>query len=170
MNVAVPPEAGHTLTELMAILGIAAILAAAAVPLFSTLLLDIRMNAAVASAMHAVNLARQFAATRSETIRLCGSADQRECSGLVDWSPGLLLADDGGEFHQNLGQSDDGGAPRLRSNRPTLSFEPGTGFATPATIVVCDRRGPRAARAVIVSKSGRPRTSTRDASDRVLTC
>jgi type IV fimbrial biogenesis protein FimT len=170
MNVAAPPEAGHTLTELMAILGIAAILAAAAVPLFSTLLLDSRMNAAVASAMHGVNLARQFAATRGETIRLCGSADQQQCSGLVDWSPGLLLANDAGLFRQSIGPSGDGGAPRLRSNRPTLSFEPGTGFATPATLVVCDRRGSVAARAVIVSKSGRPRTSTRDGSDRALTC
>jgi len=170
MRVAAPPDAGHTLTELMVVLGIAAVLAAAAVPLFSTLLLDSRMNAAVASAMHAVNLARQFAVTRSETIRLCGSADQRECSGGLDWSPGVLLADDGGLFHQSLNHSGDTGAPRLRANRATLSFEAGTGFATPATVVICDRRGSRAARAVIVSKSGRPRTSLRDGSDRALTC
>lgn len=170
MKLAAPPDAGHTLTELMAVLGIAAVLAAAAVPLFSTLLLDSRMNAAVATATHAVNLARQFAATRSETIRLCGSSDQRECSGGVDWSPGLLLAGDGGLFHQSFGPVGGDGAPRLRSNRATLSFEAGTGFATPATVVVCDRRGAHAARAVIVSKSGRPRTSLRDGSDRALTC
>lgn len=154
----------------MSVLGIAAILAAAAVPLFSTLLLDSRMNATVATAMHAVNLARQFSATRGETIRLCGSLDALQCSGAVDWSPGLLLADDDGRFQQSIGLSVGRGTPQLRSNRATLSFEAGTGFATPATVVVCDRRGASAARAVVVSKSGRPRTSLRDGSDRALTC
>jgi type IV fimbrial biogenesis protein FimT len=170
MNVAARPSAGHTLTELMAILGIAAVLAAAAVPLFSALLLDSRMNAAVATAMHAVNIARQFSATRGETIHLCGSPDARTCSGVLDWSAGLLLAGDDGRFQQAVGLAVGPGAPRLRSNRAILSFEAGTGFATPATVVVCDRRGTSAARAVIVSKSGRPRTSLRDGSDRVLSC
>jgi type IV fimbrial biogenesis protein FimT len=170
MNVATRRSAGHTLTELMAILGIAAILAAAAVPLFSTLLLDSRMNATIATAMHAVNLARQFSATRGESIRLCGSADQQQCSGTVDWSAGLLLADDTGGFRRSLVLAGSSGAPRLRSNRAMLSFEAGSGFATPATFVACDRRGASAARAVIVSRSGRPRASLRDASERPLTC
>ncbi len=170
MNSGFRHVAGHTLPELLSVLGIAAILAVTAVPLFSTLLLDSRMNAAVASAMHAVNLARQFSATRSETISLCGSADARECSGTTDWSAGILLADDDGLFQQGVGLAGGTGAPRLRSNRATLSFEAGTGFATPATVVVCDRRGAAAARAVIVSKSGRPRASLRDGSDRPLTC
>jgi Tfp pilus assembly protein FimT len=170
MIVSLRHAAGHTLPELLSVLGIAAILAAAAVPLFSTLLLDSRMNAAVATTMHAVNLARQFSTTRGETIRLCGSTDQRACSGTADWSAGLLLTDDGGRFRQGLGLAGGGGAPRLRSNRAILSFEAGSGFATPATLVVCDRRGARAARAVIVSRAGRPRASLRDASDRALSC
>lgn len=170
MTYSSPHTAGHTLPELLTILGIAAIIAAAAIPTFSTLLLDSRMNAAVATAMHAVNLARQFSATRSETIRLCGSADERECSGASDWSGGLLLTDDGGRLRQSLGLSGGSGAPRLLSNRAILSFEAGSGFATPATLTVCDRRGAGAARAVIVSLSGRPRTSARDASDRALSC
>jgi type IV fimbrial biogenesis protein FimT len=166
----IPRTAGHTLPELLTMLGIAAIVATAAVPAFSTLLLDSRMNATVATAMHAVNLARQFSATRSETIRLCGSADERECSGTSDWSGGLLLADDSGQLRRSLGLPAGNGAARLRSNRAILSFEAGSGFATPATLTVCDRRGAQAARAVIVSRSGRPRTSARDASDRALAC
>jgi type IV fimbrial biogenesis protein FimT len=162
--------AGHTIPELLAMLGICAVLAAAAVPVFSSLLLESRMNSAIATAMHAVNLARQFSATRSEIIRLCGSADDHQCSGQTDWSAGLLLADDGGIFRRSLLLASGSGAPHIRSNRAILSFEAGTGFATPATLTVCDRRGTRAARAVIVSRSGRPRTSNRDASDRALTC
>lgn len=170
MDVSPRHAAGHTLPELLSVLGIAAVLAAAAVPLFSALLLDSRMNAAVATSMHAVNLARQFSATRGETIRLCGSADQQECSGAVDWSAGLLLTDDAGLFRQGLSLAGGAGALRLRSNRAVLSFEAGSGFSTPATLVVCDRRGPDAAQAVIVSRTGRPRASLRDASDRPLSC
>ncbi len=151
-------------------LGIAAIIAGAAVPVFSTLLLDSRMNSVVATVLHAVNLARQFSATRSEAIRLCGSDDRWDCSGRPDWSAGLLLTDDGNRFQQSLELAGGAGAPRIRSNRAILSFEGGSGFATPATLTVCDRRGARAARAIIVSRSGRPRTSNRDASDRALTC
>lgn len=161
---------GHTLPELLATLGIAAIIGGAAAPVFSNLLLDSRMNAAIATTMHAVNLARQFSATRSEVIRLCGSDDEQDCSGRPDWSAGLLLADNGNRIRQSLLLAGGAGAPRIRSNRAILSFEGGSGFATPATLTVCDRRGARAARAVIISRSGRPRTSDRDASDRALTC
>lgn len=161
---------GHTLTELLAMLGIAAVIAAAAVPVFSSLLLESRMNAAISTAMHAVNLARQFSATRSEAIRLCGSVDERECSGRLDWSGGLLLAGDGDRFRRSLLLSGGIGTPSIRSNRSAIAFEGGSGFATPATLTVCDRRGARAARAVIVSRSGRPRTSDRDGSDGALKC
>lgn len=166
----IPTSRGHTLPELLTILGIAAVIAISAVPVFSNLLLDSRMNAAVTTAMHAVNLARQFSATRSEQIQLCGTDDMRDCSGSADWSGGLLLADDGDRFRQGIALSGGAGTPRIHSNRAVLSFEAGSGFATPATLTVCDRRGARAARAVIVSRSGRPRTSGRDASDRVLRC
>lgn len=150
--------------------GIVAIIAAAAAPAFSNLLLDTRMNAAITTAMHAVNLARQFAATRSEAIRLCGTEDERDCTGRSDWSTGLLLADDGELVRRSLPFSAGNGVPRIRSNRAIVNFEGDSGFASPATLVVCDRRGAAAARAVIISRSGRPRISDRDASDRPLAC
>lgn len=170
MKTGMPPAHGHTLPELLAMLTIAAVIAGAAVPVFSNLLLESRMNAALATAMHAINLARQFSATRSEALRLCGSDDARECSGRPDWTRGLLIADATDRFRESVLLSGGDGAPRIRSNRATIDFEGGSGFATPATLTICDRRGSRAARAVIVSRSGRPRSSDRDASDRTLTC
>jgi type IV fimbrial biogenesis protein FimT len=160
---------GHTLPELLAMLGIAAVLAVAAVPVFSNLLLESRMNAAVSTAMHAVNLARQFSATRSEAVSLCGIGAAGSCSGSPDWSEGFVVSAEPAGYRHQLGLAAASGA-RIRSNRTTLEFEAGTGFATPATLTICDRRGARAARAVIVSRSGRPRSSTRDGSDRVLSC
>jgi type IV fimbrial biogenesis protein FimT len=169
MSDGIPRARGHTLPELMTMLGIAAIVAAAAVPVFSNLVLESRMNAAMATAMHAVNLARQFSATRSEAMRLCGSDGGDGCSGRPDWTAGILLAGNGDAFRRRLDFAG-GGSSRVRSNRPILDFQAGTGFATPATLTICDRRGARAARAVIVSRAGRPRASDRDASDRALTC
>jgi len=128
------------------------------------------MSAAVATAMHAVNLARQLSATRGKAILLCGSEDERTCSGRPEWTLAMLLVDEGETRQQSIPLSAAKGAPRLRSNRATLSFEAGSGFATPATLTLCDRRGASAARSVIVSRSGRPRTSERDASDKVLVC
>jgi Tfp pilus assembly protein FimT len=153
----------------MTMLGIVAVIAGAAVPLFSRLVLESRMNAAASTVMHAVNLARQFSATRSEAMRLCGSGDAMTCTGWTDWTSGILLVGATGTFRQSL-EPAGSGAPRVRSNRASLDFEAGTGFATPATLTLCDRRGSQGARAVIVSRSGRPRTSDRDASDRTLTC
>jgi Tfp pilus assembly protein FimT len=119
--------------------------------------------------MHAVNLARQFSATRSEAVSLCGSDASGHCSGGTDWSAGLLLTSEPDRYRHRLGFAS-AGRPRIRSNRVVLDFEAGTGFATPATLTICDRRGTRAARAVIVSRSGRPRSSARDGSDRPLAC
>lgn len=169
MIVGTPAARGHTLPELLAMLGIAAILAVAAVPVFSNLILESRMNAAVSTAMHAVNLARQFSATRSEAVSLCGMGAMGSCSGSPDWSAGFVVTGEPAGYRHRLELRAADGA-RVRFNRATLDFEAGTGFATPATLTICDRRGARAARAVIVSRSGRPRSSTRDGSDRTLTC
>ncbi|MBM5811937.1 MAG: prepilin-type N-terminal cleavage/methylation domain-containing protein [Gammaproteobacteria bacterium] len=163
-----PGLRGHTLAELLVVLALAAVLAGLAMPAFAGLLHDSRRDAAVHGLLHAVHTARQLAALRGEEVRLCGSMDRQRCSGSADWSGGLLLTDAAGTVWRNQPAAE--AAPRLRSNRTSISFEAGTSFATPATIVVCDRRGPAAARAVIVSRSGRPRASDRDASNRPLQC
>ena len=161
---------GYTLLELVAALALVAILAAIAYPGFAVLLLDSRRDAAVTIAVHAVHAARQFAAARNESMQLCGSRDARQCTGQGDWSAGLLVVGSGGAVLRNLPLPLRDQGPRLRSNRPAITFEPGTSFASPATLTICDRRGGDAARAIIVSRSGRPRVSERDAGDRPLQC
>lgn len=161
---------GHTLPELLAIFGMVAVIAGAAVPTFTNLLLDSRRSATLTTTLHAVNLARQLAAVRGETMLLCGSADQHACSGRTDWSTGLLVADEAERLRRSLPLSDAARAPRIRANRVAVNFEGGSGFASPATLTVCDRRGAEAARAIIISRSGRPRVSARDASDKPLAC
>jgi type IV fimbrial biogenesis protein FimT len=133
-------------------------------------LLDSRRNAAVTTAVHAANFARQFSATRGETIELCGSDDQRICSGREDWTSGFLVRATAGESLRFLPLALENGAPTVRSNRPIVRFEGGSGFASPVTLTICDRRGADDARAVIVSRSGRPRVSARSASGEAVAC
>jgi len=150
------PCAGHSLIELLVTLGMVAILAAAAGPSFAAWLLDLRRDATVSSSLHAIHMARQLAAVRGENVSLCGSRAGLTCSGLTDWSGGLLVATDGNHARRSLPL---GGNARLRSNRAEIRFTAGSGHASPATLTICDRRGPRAARTVIISRSGRPRAT-----------
>ncbi len=161
---------GYTLLELLVALALTAILATIAYPGFIALLLDSRRDAIITTAVHAVHAARQFAATRDEPVELCGSLDAMHCSGRADWSTGLLVVGADGTVHRSLPTLQPVHAPTLKSNRAVVHFEPGTSFASPATMTICDRRGSRAARAVIVSRSGRPRVSQRDAANRELRC
>lgn len=158
-----------TLVELLVVLGIVAAIAGFAAPLFTGLLLDSRRTGAVATALHGVNLARQLAAVRGETMRLCGSRDARQCSGATDWSSGLLVADTLDSPQRSL-PIPGGGVSTIRANRRDVTFEAGTGFATPATLTICDRRGGPSARAIIISRTGRPRVSGRDAGDGPIAC
>lgn len=149
-------RAGHTLIELLVTLGTVAIIAAAAGPSFAAWLLDLRRDATVSSSLHAIHLARQLAAVRGENVSLCGSRAGPGCSGLTDWSDGLLVATDDSHVQRSVPL---GRHARLNVNRAEVRFAAGSGHASPATLTICDRRGPRAARAVIVSRSGRPRVT-----------
>ncbi len=161
---------GFTLIELLFALVLTAILATVAYPGFSAWLLDGRRDAVVLTALHAVYAARQYAAVRAVSVELCGSVDATHCSGAPDWSSGLLVVGEGGTVFRSLPSPRSTSGPLVISNRAAIYFEPGTSYASPATVTVCDRRGSRAARAIIVSRSGRPRVSERDASNRVLQC
>jgi type IV fimbrial biogenesis protein FimT len=161
---------GYTLLELLVALTLTAILATLVYPGFTMWLLDSRRDATVTTALHAVHAARQFAATRDESVELCGTLDAMRCSGGANWTAGLLIIGADGTVHRSLLSLRPDHAPTLKSNRAVIRFEPGTSFASPATMTICDRRGSRAARAVIVSRSARPRVSGRDASNRVLQC
>ena len=161
---------GYSLLELLAALALVAILAVIAYPGFAALLLDSRRDAVVSITVHAVHAARQFAAARGESMQLCGSRDAQRCSGQGDWSAGLLVVGSGGAVFRSLPLPTRDQGPRLRSNRPAITFDPGSSFASPATLTICDRRGSDAARAIIVSRSSRPRVSERDAGNRPLQC
>jgi type IV fimbrial biogenesis protein FimT len=169
---------GFTLWELLCTLGIAALGLTAGVPAFRTFVLDARMTADVNGWVLAVQLARSEAAKRGRPVIVCKTDDTARCGGAE------LPEDAGWMVYVNL---DDGYPPQrspaepllymhqpeitgsVVSNRPYYEFRPGR-RSTNGTTVFCDRRGTPAAKAVIVSYTGRPRVARVDTDGRPLRC
>jgi type IV fimbrial biogenesis protein FimT len=171
---------GVTLFELCATLSIVGILASVAVPSFANLHRNAARTTAVNDFLHSVYLARSEAIKRGGVVSLCRTADGERCADRTsNWDTGWLVfinsdrdqpADlDPGEeiLHRHHGWP--GG--RITSNRLSFSFRPTTQADVNGTIVFCAARGDTTeARAIIISHTGRPRVSKRDASNRALNC
>ena len=169
---------GLTLWELLCTLSIAAVVLTGAVPAFRGFLLDARLTADVNAWVLAVQLARSEAAKRGRAVIVCKTDDTRRCGD------SSLPADAGWMVFVNL---DDAYPPArsasepllyvhdpeltgtVISNRPYYEFRVGR-RSTNGTIVLCDQRGATAAKAVIVSYTGRPRVDRVDADRRALKC
>jgi type IV fimbrial biogenesis protein FimT len=169
---------GFTLWELLCTLGVAAITLTIGVPSFRSFLLDARLTADVNGWILAIQLARSEAAKRGRPVIVCKTDDARRC-GTAD-----LPYDAGWMVYVNL---DDAYPPQrsatepllymhapeltgtVVSNRPYYEFRPGR-RSTNGTTVFCDRRGAPAAKAVIVSYTGRPRVARVDADGHPLRC
>lgn len=171
-------DLGFTLWELLCTLGVATVLFGAGVPAFTDFLLDARRTADINGFVLAVQLARSEAAKRGHSVTVCKTVDRQRCGG------DELRFDAGWMVYVNF---DDEYPPErsaaepllythvpeltgtIVSNRPFYEFRLGR-RSTNGTVVFCDRRGAAAARAVIVSYTGRPRVDTRDADGRPLRC
>jgi len=164
---------GFTLTELLAALAIAAVLALFAAPGFAGYLRDLRQGATLNLLAHAVHVARAMGGAAGLPVAVCGSAEGLRCAASGDWSAGILvraLGDRPTSPPRYMPFAPARGGLTVRSNRQVIEFRPLEHFATPATVTVCDDRGGAKARALIISRTGRARLSDRDASGRLLRC
>ncbi|MCU0975843.1 MAG: GspH/FimT family pseudopilin [Steroidobacteraceae bacterium] len=164
---------GLTLVEMLVVVAVLAAGATLVAPAFRDLLRDTRRAAALTALSHALQAARTTAASSGRSIRVCGTLDGRSCSGSTRWGPELLQRPAAGEaaaLSRIVALPAGRGAPTVRANRAYIDFAPLAPSATTATITVCDDRGPPAARALIVSRTGRLRVSDRSASGEPLAC
>jgi len=165
---------GFTLLEMMLVVALLAIGATLTAPAFGELLRDTRRAATLNTLAHALHGARTAAATSGRAVRLCSTRDERSCSGDLRWGPTLL--------QRPAGDGDDPallrvvllpagrGTPTVHSNRAWIEIAPLAPAATTATLTVCDDRGAAAARALIVSRTGRSRISAQSAAGAPLSC
>lgn len=80
---------GFTLLEVMIVLVIAAILLSLAIPSFSNLLRNNRLNTAVESFTNAVNFARTEALTKGRTVHFGPQANNDWSTGTIVWLDGV---------------------------------------------------------------------------------
>jgi len=170
---------GYTLPELVFTMAIAVGLLGWGVPTFR----DLQRNAARTRELNqfiqAVYLARSEAIKRNGVVSLCPSLDGDRCAPTgTPWQAGWIVFVNGDHDSPAVRDADEEllqvyaswpeGA--LNANRATLSFRPFGQMGVTATFTFCDDRGPQAARAVIISQTGRPRVSDRGAANTALTC
>ena len=166
---------GFTLWELLCTLGIAAITLSTGVPAFRSFLLDARLTADVNGWILAVQAARSEAAKRGRPVVVCMTVDTLRCGGPEETAAWMVYVDlDDDPPHRGADEPLLYAHTReisgtIVSNRPYYEFRRGR-RSTNGTVVFCDQRGAAAARAVIVSYTGRPRVSSVDADRRPLRC
>ena len=170
---------GVTLPELVFTVAIALGLLGWGIPAFRDLRLDAARTRQVNQFVQAVYLARSEAIKRNGVVSLCPSLDGELCAPAgTAWQRGWIVfvnsdrdspavRDDGEELLRVYAPWERGA---VSANRATLSFRSFGQVGVTATFTFCDDRGPRAARAVIISQTGRPRVSDRSASNAALAC
>jgi type IV fimbrial biogenesis protein FimT len=170
---------GFTLPELLSCVVILGLLATLATPSFIQFRQDAERTAIVNGFLHTIYLARAEAIKRSAVVSLCKSLDGERCANRAsDWNHGWILFVNGDR--DDLPERDPGEAVIARgngwangsvtSNRLAYTFRPVTQTSVNGTFLFCDRRGSAAARAIIISHTGRPRVAQRDADNRPLRC
>jgi type IV fimbrial biogenesis protein FimT len=174
-----PQAPGFSLIELLCCLALLAGVLGWGAPTFSEISLNTTRNREVTRFVQAVYLARSEAIKRNGVVSLCPSQDGATCGPVgTAWHEGwtVFVNDD-----RDVPATRDAGETLLRvhvpwnsglivANRATLSFRAFGQTGVTATLTFCDRRGSSAARAVIISQSGRPRVSTQNASGGALSC
>jgi type IV fimbrial biogenesis protein FimT len=174
-----PRPKGFTLLELLVTLLTGAIVVGLGVPSFRALALDSQRTADVNAFVTAVQLARSEAAKRGRAVVVCKTTDAQRCAEREhDFTARFMV-------FVNL---DDARPPQrapeepllysyapqragaITANRELFEFRPFLRRSTNGTVVFCDARGPSAARAVIVSYTGRPRVAATAADGGPLGC
>jgi type IV fimbrial biogenesis protein FimT len=152
-------QTGITLAELLLAIALAALLAGLALPALDRVLLNARRSASMDALVRAAWFARSEALRRGRPVLLCASGGGDRC--LADagaWSGGWLVASaDAPELPLRRGRGALDPRAQLLANRVAFSFQPHDRRSTNGTLVWCDRRGPVAARAIVIAPTGRPR-------------
>ncbi len=171
-------QIAYSLYELLMTIALAALVLGVGAPSLGKLVADHRIRAQIDALFHAAHLARKESIMRHTPVTLCASADGARCLDQTDWSAGWLMFVN--LDHDRPAQHDagepvlwrHGGDDRVRivANRRSFTWRATQLRATNGTLVFCDRAGRTAARALVVSYTGRPRVARRKRSGQAYIC
>ena len=163
-------QSGFTLIELMTIIAIIGIVLGIGIPSLNEMLIRLRISNYTQTLLSTIHSARQAAIVRNQFITVCASNNGQSCD--KNWSTGHLIFQDinGNRLIDNddtvlsyiegINTKD---SVKWRSFKPqsTLQFLP-TGITNHqnGTFTVCGLQKEKYAKAVILTKMGRPRIST----------
>ena len=167
---------GLSLIELLVSLAIAATVTAYAVPGLQVVVANNQQTGVINRFVASVLLARSIAITQHTEAIICPSLDGETCHNENDWSQGWIVIQIATVVGDTI--NDTGSVIRveqeiadvsLKVNRTLFRFRPRGRRATNGTAIMCQPRATRP-KAVIVSYSGRPRTSGVLANGDDITC
>ncbi len=165
--------------ELLTAITLIAIIVGLGAPSFREIAFNARRAEQVNALLRALHAARSAAILRAEPVVVCKSHDGAQCATDTSiWSEGWIVfanRDSDSPPRVDAGESLLMIQPRaerlaVRANRDAVTYWPFALAGTTVSFVFCDERGAASARAIIVSQTGRPRVSERDASGKPLTC
>lgn len=177
------PRRGNafSLVEVMVTLAVAGVLLAAAAPGFMAMVYNDRISAEINGLLADVDLARLEAIKRNRDVVLCRSSDGRHCSRSTgpnaDWSSGwIVYVNSDGDTKRDPEEP----LLQVRSALPQgmslrfnqwwrVIYHP-NGGARNGTFTLCDFRGSKHARALILYYTGRPRVSDKRPGSHPLDC
>jgi prepilin-type N-terminal cleavage/methylation domain-containing protein len=155
---------GFSLTELLCVLGIMAVLAALALPSWRHATARAAVTAATQQAMAGLAQARRTALTTGRGVTFCPTTDFIQCS--LQGREWMVFVNGGGA----LSRREPGDAllrrwplpreVRVSGSRDHVWYLPQTRAAATATFEFCHPGWPALRRQVIVSQTGRPRVSS----------
>lgn len=170
---------GWTLIELIAVCAVVATLATLSIPSFREIALNARRTEQVNALLHGLYVARNAAIQRNAPVVLCKSADGLQCApALPAWSEGWIVFENRDRDSPPMVDTDEAVLLRqpavenltIRANRDAVTYWPVSMAGTTVSFTFCDAREAAGARGIIVSATGRPRTSDRDSSGKPWSC
>jgi len=160
-------QRGFTFTELFAVVAVAGILAAFALPNMREFIQNNARSTRLNTLVTAMNFARGDAVSQRRTTSVCASANNATCAGNNQFQSGIVVITGatllraftltGSASYTFLGTNADATALSQVSFGPTGRA---TGSVGNARFTLCDARGASQARAVVLSATGHPRIST----------
>ena len=172
---------GYTLIEVLVTLAVVSIGLRVAFAGLHPLLVENRLAVRVNALAGMLQMARSEAISRNRQVVICHSTDGQTCDRVADWTDSwLVFVDENRDRQRNADESvvafrqapENGTRAIYRAfgSKHHLTYRPDGRTRTNGTFTVCDPRYPELNRALIVTKSGRPRLSRSGPGGRALRC